>query len=49
MSGLELNASFRSDDYDDVGSNDSFKAGILYATDKGLTVKGNWPQYWGMR
>ena len=42
LSGLELNASFRSDDYDDVGSADSFKAGVLYATDKGLTVKGNY-------
>tara|TARA_B100000427_G_scaffold286207_1_gene260081 strand:- start:2206 stop:3387 length:1182 start_codon:yes stop_codon:yes gene_type:complete len=41
MSGLELNASVRSDDYDDVGSNDSFKVGLLWEGNKGTTVKVN--------
>ena len=41
MNGLEVNASFRADDYDDVGSSDSFKVGILYETAKGTSVKAN--------
>ncbi len=41
MSGLELNASVRSDDYDDVGSNDSFKVGLLWEGNKGTTFKVN--------
>ena len=41
MAGLELNASFRSDDYDDVGANDSFKVGVLWEGNRGTIVKGN--------
>ena len=41
MVGLELNASVRSDDYDDVGANDSFKVGVLWEGKKGTTVKAN--------
>ena len=41
MAGLELNASFRTDDYDDVGSNDSFKVGVLWEGDKGTSIKVN--------
>ncbi len=39
--GLELNAAVRSDDYDDVGGNDSFKVGVLWAGNKGTTIKAN--------
>ena len=41
MAGLELNASFRTDDYDDVGSNDSFKVGVLWEGNKGTSIKAN--------
>ena len=41
MTGLELNAAVRSDDYDDVGSADSFKVGVLWEGDKGTMVKFN--------
>ncbi len=39
--GLELNAAVRSDDYDDVGGNDSYKVGVLWAGNKGTTIKAN--------
>ena len=41
MAGLELNMAVRSDDYDDVGSADSFKVGVLWEGDKGTMVKFN--------
>ena len=41
MSGLELNAAVRSDDYDDVGSADSFKVGVLWEGERGTMVKFN--------
>lgn len=41
MDNLEVTASFRSDDYNDVGSADSFKLGALWAPMDGTTVKLN--------
>ena len=41
MAGIELNAAVRSDDYDDVGSNDSFKVGVLWEGNRGTMVKFN--------
>jgi iron complex outermembrane receptor protein len=41
MAGVELNAAIRSDDYDDVGSNDSFKVGVLWEGKRGTMVKFN--------
>jgi len=41
MTGLELNAAVRSDDYDDVGSADSFKIGVLWEGNRGTMVKFN--------
>ena len=41
ITGLELNAAIRSDDYDDVGSNDSFKVGVLWEGNRGTMVKFN--------
>ena len=42
MDGLELNASFRSDDYSDVGSSESFKFGLLWDVAVGTTLKANY-------
>ncbi|HIF19389.1 MAG TPA: hypothetical protein EYQ72_02785 [Gammaproteobacteria bacterium] len=42
MDGLELNASFRSDDYSDVGSSESFKFGLLWDVATGTTMKINY-------
>ena len=42
MDGLELNASFRSDDYSDVGSSESFKFGLLWDVATGTTLKMNY-------
>jgi iron complex outermembrane receptor protein len=42
MDGLELNASFRSDDYSDVGSSESFKFGLLWDVATGTTMKMNY-------
>ena len=39
--GIELNASFRSDDYSDVGSSESFKFGALINVLTGTTFKIN--------
>ncbi|GIT61413.1 MAG: hypothetical protein Ct9H300mP20_12400 [Gammaproteobacteria bacterium] len=40
FAGVELNAAVRSDDYDDVGSNDSFKVGVLLGKgNRGTMVK----------
>ena len=41
MDNLEVTASFRSDDYSDVGSADSFKLGALWVPMDGTTVKFN--------
>ena len=41
FAGVELNAAVRSDDYDDVGSNDSFKVGVLWEGNRGTMVKFN--------
>ncbi len=41
VAGVELNAAIRSDDYDDVGSNDSFKVGVLWEGNRGTMVKFN--------
>tara|TARA_B100001123_G_scaffold408826_1_gene502347 strand:- start:436 stop:3255 length:2820 start_codon:yes stop_codon:yes gene_type:complete len=41
MANLEITASFRSDDYDDVGSNDSIKVGVLWEGDRGTSLKLN--------
>ncbi len=41
MDNLEVTASFRSDDYNDVGSADSFKLGALWVPMDGTTVKFN--------
>ena len=41
FAGVELNAAVRSDDYDDVGSNDSFKVGVLWEGKRGTMVKFN--------
>ena len=42
IDGLELNASFRSDDYSDVGSSESFKFGLLWDVATGTTLKMNY-------
>ena len=41
MDGLELISSFRSDDYSDVGSSESFKFGLLWDVAVGTTLKAN--------
>ena len=41
MDNLEVTASFRSDDYSDVGEADSFKLGALWTPMAGTTVKVN--------
>ena len=41
MDNLEVTASFRSDDYSDVGESDSFKLGALWIPMEGTIVKLN--------